>query len=110
MNRNVHGRHVTIVRAVAFMMRYYELSEKSPRASYNVGRAFHQLDLTHFAIPYYEKALAGAGPALNDEHYELRQSEHVIMRRFAAHNLMLIYKASGQEDRAREILYEYLVI
>lgn len=41
----------------SFLWRYVELRGESQESMYNLGRALHQMGLTHLAIHYYQKAL-----------------------------------------------------
>lgn len=61
---------------------------------YNLGRATHQLSLLHLAVPYYRSVLDGAGAG----------GGGAELAREAAHNLALIYSASGAHELAREVL------
>lgn len=42
----------------SFLWRYVEFRGHSQESLYNLGRALHQLNLTHLAIHYYQKALS----------------------------------------------------
>ena len=110
MNRNRKDRHAAVIRAFAFIMRYYELSKRTRRSAYNVARAFHHLKLYHKAIPFYRAVLRidGAKNPLKDDAYET-PSSLLALTRCAAHNLVLLYKASGAIELARHILQEFLV-
>ena len=97
MNRRQPNRHRLAILALTFILRAYELANRTPDAAYNVGRAFHQLDLCYLAIPYYQKALEplpGQPPA--------------TFRREAAFNLSLIYRKAGAHEAARRIMAKYL--
>jgi len=67
-------------------------------------RAFHQLGLAHLAVPYYEKALTLPAP----KDYAAR--EHFDLKKEAAYNLSLIYKASGAPHLALQITRQYCVV
>lgn len=41
----------------SFLWRYVELRGECQESMYNLGRALHQMGLTHLAIHYYQKAL-----------------------------------------------------
>ncbi|XP_053554531.1 general transcription factor 3C polypeptide 3 isoform X2 [Bombina bombina] len=50
-------RHALLVQGFSFLNRYLNLRGPCQEAYYNLGRALHQMGLTHFAIHYYQKAL-----------------------------------------------------
>ncbi|KAI5804589.1 hypothetical protein EDC01DRAFT_643999 [Geopyxis carbonaria] len=82
-----------------------DLPERIQETKYNTARAFHQLGLTHLAVPYYEDALrlskeaTAAGRRLRgDVCWE------------AAYNLQMIYVTSGNFEVAAEVTKEWLVI
>jgi general transcription factor 3C polypeptide 3 (transcription factor C subunit 4) len=78
-------------------------------SSYNLARALHQLGLTHLAVPLYERALA-AQPCAGQPAIEGLVSEDLDMRQAAAHNLALIYRQSGADDLARQVMAKHLVV
>uniref|UniRef100_A0A672RVS8 General transcription factor IIIC, polypeptide 3 n=1 Tax=Sinocyclocheilus grahami TaxID=75366 RepID=A0A672RVS8_SINGR len=55
--RFVMKRHPLIVQGFSFLWRYVDLRGHCQESLYNIGRALHQLGLSHLAIHYYEKAL-----------------------------------------------------
>ena len=59
--------------------------------AYNLGRACHQLGLAYLAAEWYNRAL------------DAPSSGHSVKRE-AAHNLSLIYRASGNDALARSVL------
>ncbi len=92
-------------------------------SSYNLGRAAHQLGLLHIAQHYYERALA-AGEALvqerrrqhgGEDEEEDREAATAALEgrtlfREIAHNLALIYRASGANALAKELYLKYLTV
>lgn len=48
----------------SFLWRYVELRGECQESMYNLGRALHQMGLTHLAIHYYQKALTMPAPKL----------------------------------------------
>lgn len=50
---NIHVRF----QGFSFLWRYVELRGECQESMYNLGRALHQMGLTHLAIHYYQKAL-----------------------------------------------------
>lgn len=93
-------KHLVAVHAFAFFQKYFRMcgGESSSLACYNVGRAYHQLNLCHLAVPYYEKALA----ATDDT------NAYENLKRESAFNLSLIYRKSGSGDLARHILRTHI--
>lgn len=63
----VYGIYVCVcvcVQGFSFLWRYVELRGVCQESMYNLGRALHQMSLTHLAIHYYQKALALPPPTL----------------------------------------------
>ncbi|XP_004868994.1 general transcription factor 3C polypeptide 3 isoform X1 [Heterocephalus glaber] len=98
-------RHALIVQGFAFLNRYLSLRGRCQESLYNLGRALHQLGLTHLAIHYYQEALEL--PPLEAEGIE---AEQVDLRRDIAYNLALIYQSSGNLLMARYLLFTYCTI
>jgi general transcription factor 3C polypeptide 3 (transcription factor C subunit 4) len=72
-----------------------------PDAHFNIARAYHQIGVTHLAVPYYENVLNWGGReegSVND------------LAREAAYNLSLIYVCSGGTALARSMLKKYCTI
>lgn len=103
--RFVMKRHSLIVQGFSFLWRYVDLRGQCQESLYNLGRALHQLGLTHLAIHYYEKALTF--PPLKLEGID---DDQVDLRREIAYNLSLIYQSSGNKDMARHIIYTYCTV
>lgn len=101
MNRTIANRHYRTMEAFAHLFRYQELRGKEHvEASYNLGRAFHQIGLYHLAIPYYEKVL--------QSWYLAPTKSRPGIVRDAAHNLSLIFQQSESWDLVRQIRRTYL--
>jgi general transcription factor 3C polypeptide 3 (transcription factor C subunit 4) len=96
-------------------------------SSYNIGRAAHQLGLLHIAQHYYEKALAaapdqsgfgmgvdGMGPTaaatVGSGLQGTPSSQSLNLTREIAHNLALIYRASGAPLLAKQLYRQYLTV
>ncbi len=97
------SRHALVTQMIAFLTKYENLRgvEASQEIFYNIGRAFHQLELLPQAIFYYNKALASS-PAIDDPMFDLKCD--------IAFNLHLIYLNSGQPNLANMYLQKYVVI
>ncbi|KAJ0062278.1 hypothetical protein NL108_002622, partial [Boleophthalmus pectinirostris] len=54
----VAKRHALVLQGFSFLWRYVELRGECQESMYNIGRALHQLGLSHLAIHYYQKALS----------------------------------------------------
>jgi general transcription factor 3C polypeptide 3 (transcription factor C subunit 4) len=99
MNRRLADRHNTVLQAFAFLFKYQKLANNEQESNYNLARAFHQLGINHLALPLYEKVL-------ND----VEADKEVNLKREAAYNLSLIYKASGSPHLAAKVLQEFCTI
>uniref|UniRef100_S4R4R8 General transcription factor IIIC, polypeptide 3 n=1 Tax=Petromyzon marinus TaxID=7757 RepID=S4R4R8_PETMA len=98
-------RHPLIIQGFSFLMQYLELRGHGQESYYNVGRALHQLGLTHLAIHYYQQTLACPPPQCQG-----MDPQQLDLRREAAYNLSLIYQSSGNPDMARATIHKYIVI
>lgn len=97
-------KHSLVVQACAFLNTYVEMRGECQESMYNLGRAFHQLNLLPQAIHYYKQALECPvlaqppdGPCLD-------------LTREIAFNLSLIYKNSGAVNLARMYLFKYIKV
>ncbi|XP_066517872.1 general transcription factor 3C polypeptide 3 [Hoplias malabaricus] len=98
-------RHPLVLQGFSFLWRYVDLRGHCQESLYNLGRALHQLGLTHLAIHYYQKALSF--PPLRLEGID---EDQVDLRREIAFNLSLICQASGNKEMARYYIYTYCTI
>ncbi|KAI5090218.1 general transcription factor 3C polypeptide 3, partial [Silurus meridionalis] len=101
----VTKRHPLVLQGFSFLWRYVEFRGHCQESLYNLGRALHQLSLTHLAIHYYQKALSL--PPLKLEGID---DDQVDLRREIAFNLSLIYQSSGNKEMARYYIHTYCVI
>ncbi|KAF0046283.1 hypothetical protein F2P81_002812 [Scophthalmus maximus] len=62
----VAKRHILVMQGFSFLWRYVELRGECQESLYNLGRALHQMGLTHLAIHYYQKALSLPAQKLED--------------------------------------------
>ncbi|CCJ29755.1 unnamed protein product [Pneumocystis jirovecii] len=102
MQRQSNNRQYQILQGMTFLFQYYELRKsmgvyEHQEAEFNIARAFHQLGLAHFAVPYYERVLSLVTSDFNEYVY-------FDLRRHAAYNLSLIYVASGNATYARSLI------
>ncbi|XP_076879328.1 general transcription factor 3C polypeptide 3 [Brachyhypopomus gauderio] len=98
-------RHPLVLQGFSFLWRYMEFRGHCQESLYNLGRALHQLGLTHLAIHYYEKALSF--PPLRLEGID---DDQVDLRREIAYNLSLIHLSSNNKDMARYYVYTYCTV
>ncbi|XP_048758832.1 general transcription factor 3C polypeptide 3-like isoform X2 [Ostrea edulis] len=96
-------KHSLFCQGLTFLNNYTELRGECQETYYNMGRALHQLGLTYAAVHYYKKGLSYP-PVVEDE------ENRFDLTRQLAYNLMLIYKNSGSDALARQIMHQYLVI
>ncbi|GAX74553.1 hypothetical protein CEUSTIGMA_g2003.t1 [Chlamydomonas eustigma] len=108
-------------------------SSRQQEAFYNMGRAAHQLGLSHVALQYYQKALeiiVKDEPSLAQQHtnrsnidssstFSSQDSKmasdgslgsKVCLKYETAHNLAMIYLNSGSTELAREMYRNHVVI
>ena len=97
------------------MQEYAARRQNAQEAAYNLGRAAHQLGLLHLAVPFYERALDApppdpdAGPGQGPGR-PWRDGGALCLRREAAHNLALLYRATGAPRLARQVMRQHLVV
>ncbi|XP_005748128.1 general transcription factor 3C polypeptide 3 isoform X1 [Pundamilia nyererei] len=103
--RFVAKRHTLVLQGFSFLWRYVELRGECQESMYNLGRALHQMGLTHLAMHYYQKALL-----LPAKQLEGIPGDQVDLRREIAFNLSLIYQASGAVEKARYLLNTHCII
>ncbi|XP_041822154.1 general transcription factor 3C polypeptide 3 [Chelmon rostratus] len=101
----VAKRHMLVLKGFSFLWRYVELRGECQESMFNLGRALHQMGLTHLAIHYYQKALAMPAQKL-----EGIPDDQVDLRREIAFNLSLIYQASGNVEMARQLINTHCVV
>lgn len=119
MKRQTENRQFGITQGLSFLYRYYDLRVASGKAShrqeaeYNVARMWHQLGLTHLALPAYEKVL-GLSEAMRKERLEGCEEplefdgEDFAME--AAYALQNMYALAGNQEAAKKVTEEWLVI
>ncbi|KAK7076939.1 General transcription factor IIIC, polypeptide 3 [Halocaridina rubra] len=97
-------KHSLVAQACAFLNTYVEMRGECQESMYNMGRAFHQLNLLPQAIYYYKKALACLVPQ------SLPEGPMLDLTRETAFNLSLIYQNSGSTNLARMYMYKYIQV
>ncbi|XP_034720097.1 general transcription factor 3C polypeptide 3 isoform X2 [Etheostoma cragini] len=101
----VAKRHTLVLQGFSFLWRYVELRGECQESMYNLGRALHQMGLTHLAIHYYQKALT-----LPAQKLEGIPDDQVDLRREIAFNISLIYQASGNMEMARQLINSHCIV
>ncbi|XP_074605074.1 general transcription factor 3C polypeptide 3 [Brevipalpus obovatus] len=99
--------HSTVLQMSAFLNMYLDLRGECQETFYNIGRAFHQLNLLNEAIHFYHKALECPTSIVCHSRVE---KERFDLKREISFNLSLIYRQSGSEGLALHYLRKYFVI
>ena len=94
------------------MQEYAARRQNAQEAAYNLGRAAHQLGLLHLAVPFYERALEAPppDPDAGSGQSPWRDGGALCLRREAAHNLALLFRATGAPALARQVMRQHLVV
>ncbi|KAM6892828.1 general transcription factor 3C polypeptide 3-like [Lycodopsis pacificus] len=101
----VAKRHTLVLQGFSFLWRYVDLRGVCQESMYNLGRALHQIGLTHLAIHYYQTALT-----LPAQKLEGIPDDQLDLRREIAFNLSLIYQASGNMAMAHQLINTHCVV
>ncbi|EPS38679.1 hypothetical protein H072_7551 [Dactylellina haptotyla CBS 200.50] len=111
MQRQSENRQYHILQGLVFLNRYYNMKKESKdwfdrqEAEFNMGRAFHQIGLEHYAVGYYETVIKMSDEWMNggqddDEKAEEEQKfESGDLRWEAAYNLQLLYHTVGSAPK-----------
>ncbi|KAF3210621.1 transcription factor TFIIIC subunit tfc4 [Orbilia oligospora] len=122
MQRQSENRQYHILQGIVFLQRYYKMRKESndwfdrQEAEFNMGRAFHQIGLEHYAVVYYERVIQMSDEWVNngksdDEKAEEEQKfENGDLRWEAAYNLQLLYHTVGSDELCRGIAAKSLVV
>jgi len=95
----------------ALLQEYAQHREHEEESNYNLGRAAHHLGLVHIAVEYYKKCLDGNGSQIVQAlHDAIEPTYEVGLKQEAAFNLSLIYRGTGADDLARQVLQKYVSI
>ncbi|KAF2166344.1 hypothetical protein M409DRAFT_66790 [Zasmidium cellare ATCC 36951] len=122
MKRQTENRQFGITQGLTFLYRYYDLRVASGKvchlqeAEYNVARTWHQLGLTHLALPAYERVL-GLSEEVNKERLDSMENgeetgevdgeDYATEAAYAVQN---IYAVAGNMEAARRVTEQWLVI
>jgi general transcription factor 3C polypeptide 3 (transcription factor C subunit 4) len=114
---DTENKQYTMAQGQAFLYRYYSLriASKSAvhlqEAEFNLGRAWHMVGRTCLAVPAYEKALSLSEAVQQEARADGRVKGGVEdFAQEAALALRSIYIAVGNQDAARAITEEWLVL
>ncbi|KAI8098638.1 uncharacterized protein BX664DRAFT_309690 [Halteromyces radiatus] len=127
--RKTDNRHLQITKGMQMLSHYCQLRNHNQEAEFNMGRAYHLLNLTHLAVHHYERALIlpsaakqdSSSPKSIDSIYTWPPTEmdcdddnddddDTDLKREAAYNLHLIYMTSGATSLAQILLMKYCSI
>ena len=92
---------------------YARHREHEQEAAYNMGRAAHHLGLLHLAVQYYQKCLNSNSDGCEEDLQSAGQQQqhpHVGLKREAAFNLSLIYRLTGADKLAAQVLRQHVSI
>ena len=93
------------------LQEYARHREHEQESNYNLGRAAHHLGLVHIAVEYYQKCLDGIGSeSVQALHGGSEPPYEAGLSQEAAFNLSLIYRGTGADDLARQVLQKYVSI
>ena len=79
-------------------------------SNYNLGRAAHHLGLVHIAVQYYKSCLHCDDTLGSEAPLGRLPCPQQGLKREAAFNLSLIYRSTGAEHLARQLLRQYVSI
>ncbi len=110
---------------MVFLRRYIKFRGICQETYYNVARVLHQLSLFDLAVNYYKKCLQSSCVFEEQKVYIIyikkKKTKKLIiflffkkeiydLSKYAAYNLISIYKHSGSYVLARQIMNDYLTI
>lgn len=99
------NKNAFLTQASAFLFKYMKLRGRCQESMYNIGRAFHQLGVMHIACHCYRQVLT-----MEPECKLNKWSKVSDLRAEAAFNLSLIYRSSGNNELALQILNSFCTI
>ncbi|GFH30601.1 uncharacterized protein HaLaN_29485, partial [Haematococcus lacustris] len=122
-SRKAPDRNQAVLQGFTLLQMYERQRGNLHESSYNIGRAAHQLGLSHIAHHYYQRSLAAA-PQHDEDDAGCSPSDQspdrwglggpppssLDLSREVAHNLALLYKQSGAIHLAQDVYDRYLTI
>ena len=94
----------------AMLQEYAQHRGNVMESNYNLGRAAHHLGLVHIAVQYYQKCLDSTSALPGTSAIEGPLSHSGTLKREAAFNLSLIYRGTGADNLARQVLQQHVSI
>ncbi|GFH29305.1 uncharacterized protein HaLaN_27943, partial [Haematococcus lacustris] len=115
-SRKAPDRNQAVLQGFTLLQMYERQRGNLHESSYNIGRAAHQLGLSHIAHHYYQRSLAAA-PQHDEDDAGCSPSDQspdrwglggpppssLDLSREVAHNLALLYKQSGAIHLAQDV-------
>lgn len=105
--KQITKRQNVITQSLAFLHKYWKMRESDDSMHeiyYNMGRFHHQLGMASIAVCYYQKVLSHTTDLIK------QHEDYLDLKREAAFNLHLIYKASDNNVLARKYLFDYIIV
>ncbi|KAI9707402.1 MAG: transcription factor TFIIIC subunit tfc4 [Candelina mexicana] len=108
LKRQAENRHFIITQGLSFLYAYYDQRQLSPvaqekqEAEFNLGRAFHMLNLLHLAIPYYQRCIAYSADIMSDNSENFGKEAAVALQE--------LYASTGDLEAAQRVTEEHLVV
>lgn len=108
----VSSKYLCLFQMMAFLHTYLELRGNCQEAMYNIGRAFHQMNMLDKAVIFYKKALTmDDRPRIKPLQESKEEFDEIFsVRREAAFNLALIYKNSQSHRLAYQVIKDNFTI
>lgn len=110
--KHIQKKHSLMVQAMAFAYKYRARREREAyhEVEYNLGRLHQALGARHLSVQHYRNVLEWRGEWWNTTADDQQMERLLGLRQEAAYNLQLLYMQSGNEELARQVVYEYLVV
>ncbi|GJP66731.1 hypothetical protein CLOP_g23636 [Closterium sp. NIES-67] len=125
LGSRLRDRSQCVLQGIALLHQYAQLSGDTEEVHFNMARAFHHVGLLHLAVDHYKVVLAATRhphnasaeqqggrihrTRVNDQEV-MQQDYDTGLKREAAHNLVAIYRNSGADALARQVMSSYLTI
>lgn len=104
----ISSKYLCVFQMIAFLHIYLELRGTCQESMFNIGRAFHQLNMLDKALIFYQRVLSLPIPIGTAD--SPTSSTIFSLRREAAFNLSLIYKNSKSFDLAYQLIKDNFTI
>ncbi|CAI7805164.1 unnamed protein product, partial [Closterium sp. NIES-54] len=125
LGSRLRDRSQCVLQGMALLQQYAQLSGDTQEVHFNLGRAFHHVGLLHLAVDHYKRVLSSTTSLPHIATTEqpgsrVRRSRDLNnhegqecdagLKQEAAHNLVAIYRNSGADALARQVMRSYLTI